>query len=99
MLGMRIVVGRDATSAARAAAEFIGDRLTRALAHKRGATLAVSGGRAAMALFEGLAGQPLPWEGVEVLAVGGRVVPAQHLARERGSGARAHDCAPTAAAE
>jgi len=85
---MRIVVARDATSAARAAAAFIGDRLTRALARKRGATLAVSGGRSAMALFEALAEQPLPWQAIDVLQVDERIVPSDHLARNWGLLAR-----------
>ncbi|HKC43732.1 MAG TPA: 6-phosphogluconolactonase [Burkholderiales bacterium] len=81
---MRIVVARDATSAARAAAEFIGDRLTRALARERGATLALSGGRAATALFEALAEQPLPWQAIDVFQVDERIVPSDHLARNLG---------------
>ena len=85
---MRIVVARDATSAARAAAAFIGDRLTRALARKRGATLAVSGGRAAMTLFEALAEQPLPLHAIDVFQVDERIVPSDHLARNWGLLAR-----------
>jgi 6-phosphogluconolactonase len=85
---MRIVVARDATSAARAAAAFIGDRLTRTLARKRRATLAVSGGRAAMALFEALAEQPLPWQAIDVFQVDERIVPSDHLARNWGLLAR-----------
>jgi 6-phosphogluconolactonase len=81
---MRIVVARDATSAACAAAAFIGDRLTRALARKRGATLAVSGGRAAMVLFEALAEQPVPWHAIDVFQVDERIVPSDHLARNWG---------------
>src|SRR5215510_7202633 len=97
VLGMRIVVARDATSAARAAAAFIGDRLTRALARKRGATLAVSGGRSAMALFEALAEQPLPWQAIDVLQVDERIVPSDHLARNWGLLARSPLARPLAA--
>ena len=85
---MRIVVARDATSAARAAAEFIGDRLTHALARERSATLALSGGRAATALFEALAEQPLPWQAIDVFQVDERIVPSDHLARNWGLLAR-----------
>jgi 6-phosphogluconolactonase len=78
---MRLVVARDATAAAQAAAAFVAERLARALAQRRRATLAVSGGRAAEALLEALAERELAWHTVDVLQVDERIVPADDADR------------------
>jgi 6-phosphogluconolactonase len=78
---MRIVVAREPIDGARTAAEFIAERLRQALARRGGATLAVSGGRAAGALLEALAERELAWDGVHLLQVDERIAPVDDEAR------------------
>ncbi len=78
---MRLVVARDDAAAARAAAEFVAERLGRALVRSRRATLALSGGRAAAWLLAALAERELAWHGVHLLQVDERLVPADDADR------------------
>jgi 6-phosphogluconolactonase len=71
----------DAAGAERAAAQFIGRRLTQALEARGRATLAISGGRSPWGMFERLAAHDVDWSFVHVLQVDERIVPLAHDAR------------------
>lgn len=78
---MRLVIAPDATAAARAAAQFVTERLARVLARGRRPTLALSGGRAAVLLLEALAEGELAWDEVHLLQVDERISPVDDVAR------------------
>lgn len=61
-----------------ALASHIANALRAAIAQRDQATLAVSGGKSPIALFEALRKQPLDWQKVTVILVDERVVPHDH---------------------
>jgi 6-phosphogluconolactonase len=65
----------DADTAARRAAEVIAGRLQRSVATRGQFCLALSGGSAAIEMFEALAAKSLPWSQVEIYQVDERVAP------------------------
>jgi 6-phosphogluconolactonase len=68
----------DGAALATRAADLVADRLTRAVAARGRASLAVSGGSTPAAFLAELAVRPLPWESVHVFQVDERVAPSGH---------------------
>jgi 6-phosphogluconolactonase len=65
----------DADALARAAAEFVAERITVAARQRRSFTFAVSGGHTPWAMFEQLVHRGIPWGAVEVFQVDERIAP------------------------
>jgi 6-phosphogluconolactonase len=73
---MKIKVLGDAEALAREAAGFIAGEARAAVVARGRFLLAVSGGHTPWQMLRALAGQELPWEGVQVVQVDERVAPA-----------------------
>jgi 6-phosphogluconolactonase len=78
---LRLVVAASAGEAAAQAAAHIAGQLRQAIAARRRATVALSGGTSAPALFAALARATLAWSAVQVLQVDERLVGRGNAAR------------------
>ena len=65
----------DGAALARGLADFLAEQMRTAIATRGAATIAVSGGRSPLRLFETLAAVVLPWDRVTVMLVDERCVP------------------------
>lgn len=74
---MKIQVLADADCAAQAGARWIAEQARAAVAIRGRFVLAVSGGRSPWSMLRALAGEDVPWSGVNVVQVDERVAPAQ----------------------
>ena len=75
---MRIEVLGDAESVARQAAALVAGEARAAFTARGRFVLAVSGGHTPWGMLRALAGQDVPWKGVQVLQVDERVAPVGH---------------------
>ncbi|HET7204561.1 MAG TPA: 6-phosphogluconolactonase [Steroidobacteraceae bacterium] len=73
---MRLIVAQDAEEAARCAAGELARACAAALAERRNACIALSGGRSPRRAFEHFAAAPLPWTSIVVAQVDERCVAA-----------------------
>jgi 6-phosphogluconolactonase len=78
---MKLEVFDDADSVARAAAATIAADARAAIAARGHFALAVSGGHTPWIMLRALAGEQIPWAGVQVFQVDERVAPAGHADR------------------
>ncbi len=75
---MKIEVLEDADQVAKEAALFVAAEARAAIASRGRFIVAVSGGHTPWAMLRALAGEEVPWQGVHVVQVDERVVPAGH---------------------
>src|SRR5579885_1361018 len=73
---MRIEVFADDNTVAREAARFVAAEARAAVAARGRFVIAVSGGHTPWAMLRALAGEDVPWAGVQVVQVDERVAPA-----------------------
>jgi 6-phosphogluconolactonase len=78
---MEIKIFPDAETVAREAAKFIAAEARVAVAARGKFVLAVSGGRTPWQMLRALAGETLPWSGVQIAQVDERIAPAGHADR------------------
>lgn len=75
---MELQIRPDADSASAAAADFVAEQVRASIVDRGGASLALSGGKAPVRMFEELAKCDLLWEAIHLLQVDERVAPDGH---------------------